>query len=324
MTRLLPLALAVAAMVPSARPMADARDRSTESVYLTAVASAGHLVGDLRREEVAVLEEGVPRDVSELAPAGPLTIVLLLDTSPSIAYVSKVDEIVGGMAAVLRAGDRMTIGRFGPDIVIDPVFTRDGAGLRDAARSAWDRERDYAGPSPLWDALNTAIGALESEPGRRVVIVVTDGKATGSLTTFSAVVRHAVLANVEVDAIVPGLPAPGLSGPRGLAPGSSGGRGLPGPRAGIPGVAGMPDTGLMRPWERPLQIADQTGGLAMNPGATDKDVRDRFARLMDELQAEYRVDFQPAARDGRPHTLSVQVKRTNVTTRARKSYIAPM
>ena len=68
--------------------------------------------------------------------------------------------------------DKARIGSFGKSIQLDPPdFTSDHEALTKILRN--DLQQD--GPTPLWNAVDTAIDKLLLEPGRRVVLVFTDG-----------------------------------------------------------------------------------------------------------------------------------------------------
>jgi hypothetical protein len=47
-----------------------------------------------------------------------------------------------------------------------------------------------------------------------------------------------------------------------------------------------------------------------------------FTSVMEELHRQYVLGFVPQTFDGKEHQLDVRVKRSGVTIRARKSYVA--
>src|SRR5262249_21076687 len=68
--------------------------------------------------------------------------------------------------------DRLRIGNFGKDIVIEPDdFTSD----RDALFKVLHGDLQKDGPTPLWNAIDRAIDKLLLEKSRRVVIAFSDG-----------------------------------------------------------------------------------------------------------------------------------------------------
>ena len=80
-------------------------------------------------------------------------------------------------------------------------------------------------------------------------------------------------------------------------------------------TADLPDPGLAR-------VAQETGG-----GYTEirfgQDLAAAFTRVADELHAQYLIGFAPPKRDGKVHEIEVRVTQRGLTSRARKSYVAP-
>ena len=72
----------------------------------------------------------------------------------------------------MLAEDRLRIGNFGTDIVIEPDdFTSD----RDALYKVLHSDLQKEGPTPLWNAIDRAIDKLLLEKSRRVVLAMSDG-----------------------------------------------------------------------------------------------------------------------------------------------------
>ena len=72
----------------------------------------------------------------------------------------------------LLPGDKARIGSFSNRIQIDPKdFTSNKRDLIEILRT----ELQDAGPTPLWNAVNVAITALQHQDGRRVILMFTDG-----------------------------------------------------------------------------------------------------------------------------------------------------
>ena len=54
-----------------------------------------------------------------------------------------------------------------------------------------------------------------------------------------------------------------------------------------------------------------------------QDLGAAFARVADELHAQYLLGFAPPKRDGKVHDVEVRVTQRGLKPRARKSYVAP-
>ena len=69
-------------------------------------------------------------------------------------------------------------------------------------------------------------------------------------------------------------------------------------------------------------LALDTGGGYFELGSQD-DLAKTFANVVDELHRQYLLGFAPPARDGAVHRIDVRSRRTDLTLRARKTYVAP-
>jgi len=56
---------------------------------------------------------------------------------------------------------------------------------------------------PLWDSMENVLDDLIQQPGRRVLLAITDGKDTGSKTLWTDVMFHAQIHSVTVFGLVP-------------------------------------------------------------------------------------------------------------------------
>jgi VWFA-related protein len=170
--------LAVAAGTVAAGAWQQPRFRAgtnTVSVFTTVQDAAGRLVPDLTRDEFEVLDNGKPQPLTVFAnDVQPITIVIMLDRSGSMMWnFSLVRDAAEQFVGDLLPDDRARIGNFSNRVQIDPeTFTSD---RKELVRILHENLQD-AGPTPLWNATSAAMNALESQTGRRVVLVFTDGK----------------------------------------------------------------------------------------------------------------------------------------------------
>lgn len=149
-------------------------DINLVSVYATVVDSAGQRVPNLTKDDFLILDDGVPRVVAEFSnEVQPITVVMMLDRSVSLeAKFSLERSAAEAFVASLGSDDRARIGSFNSLIRIDPgVFTSD----RDELIRILYLNLQDAGLSPLWNAAASAMNALVSQPGRRVVLLMSDG-----------------------------------------------------------------------------------------------------------------------------------------------------
>ena len=288
----------------------------TVAVYATVTDASGRLVPDLALDDFEVLDNGKPQRVTVFEnDIQPITIVVMLDRSESMrASFRLVEAAAEQFVYRLIPGDAARIGSFATRIQLDPRdFTGDRGEMVDILRT----ELQPAGPTPLWNAVSVAMTALLHQDKRRVVLVFTDGidrPMNGSSRNVSLgdVTRRAQQENVMVYAI-------GLTNRWTFAPrGGFGGRGSGslGSRRGGRGdvIEQKPDPGLAR-------IAAETGGGYFELSNT-ADLGSTFAHVADELHRQYAFGFEPEKLDGKTHRLEVKVRRSGLTARARRSYVA--
>src|SRR5436309_3084965 len=128
----------------------------TVAVYATVTNPRGRLVTDLTRDEFAVDDNGTRQTLTLFAnDIQPITLVMLLDRSGSMK--PNFDLEAQAAEAFVRAmlpADKARLGSFGTRIQIDPPeFTSD----RDTLLNVLRTELQSDGPTPLWNAVNTAI-----------------------------------------------------------------------------------------------------------------------------------------------------------------------
>lgn len=280
----------------------------TVRVFVTVADRDGRLVTTLAQENFEVRDDGKPQPITlfDRSPQ-PIRLIVMLDVSGSMeGNLPLLRAACAQLFARLQTQDGVRVGAFGHDVTISPSFSRDPAELNAALPQAIAPDA----PTPLWRALDDAIGAFGSADDRRkVVLVLSDGKDTGTFnlrqrpSSQGGVIDRAQREDVMIYAV--GLrsrgarPAPG-AGPGGL-------------QAML--LADLPDAGLAR-------VAEESGG-----GYTEirggQDLGAAFAAVADELHTQYLLGFAPPKRDGKAHDINVRVSQGGLKPRARKSYVAP-
>jgi VWFA-related protein len=288
----------------------------TVAVYATVTDPQGRLAANLTRDDFQVEDNGVKQELTVFSnDIQPITAIMLLDRSGSMKpnldlEVRAADTFVHGM----MAEDRLRIGNFGKDIIIEPEdFTSDRDVLFKVLRG--DLQKD--GPTPLWNAIDRAIDKLLLEKSRRVVLAFSDGvdepmDFSGHAKSMKDEMKRAEDNDIMVYTI----------GMEGLAPMQQqratqgfGGRGMMSPRRNDAQTMQKPDEGMAK-------IAAATGGgyfELTSPG----DLLGKFDRVIDELHHQYALGFVPQKLDGKLHDLTVKISKSGYSVRARKRYLAP-
>jgi von Willebrand factor type A domain len=126
-----------------------------------------------------------------------------LPNSPTLKS-NELRELVDQFAEVVRPRERFSVSTFREHVELGRDFTGDRNALRTSGRTRLDiPDRDITryGPSPIWDALNAAVEALKPLRGRRSVVLVTDGNASGNHLGVDDVAHRAADAGVIINVI---------------------------------------------------------------------------------------------------------------------------
>jgi VWFA-related protein len=161
----------------------------TVPVYPTVVDREGRLVPNLTRDEFVVVDNGRPTSIATFSNVViPITVVLLIDTSGSMSNkLLRVRAAAGNLVNALGSSDRLRVASFGGEVSVNPWLTNEKTILQRVLK-----EELWIGSStPLWHALDRAMVSLAGESGRRVLLIVTDGKATDA--EKRSTVRPAIL-----------------------------------------------------------------------------------------------------------------------------------
>jgi Ca-activated chloride channel family protein len=284
------IASLVLVVAPAAQQQPTFRSGTlTVPLYVTVTDNSGRLVPDLDKEDFEIFEDQKPRPVDLFQDeALPITIVVMLDTSGSMTL--SVDEVKNGAEQFLirlLPQDKGMVGAFNDKIQFTGPFTSDRDDLVGSLK-----DLDFGYPTRLYDAIDASMNELQNIDGRRVVIVFTDGEDTASKLSEGTVVDRARREGVMIYGI--GLESEYFNGQQ--------------------RVRSKPDRVLRK-------LAEDTGGGYFELKRT-ADLNTTFTRVAQELHSQYVLGFSPATLDGKVHKLDVRVKRTGMTARTRKTYVA--
>ena len=169
---------ATAAQQPSDQQPSFRSRSDLVRVFVTVTDRDGRLVTTLGQGDFEVRDEGQPQPivVFDNAPQ-PVRLIAMLDVSGSMeGNLPILREASKALFARLRPDDYARVGSFGRDVTISEEFTNDARVLAAALPDAIPPDA----PTPLWKALDKAIGTFgrESED-RRAILVLSDGKDSG-------------------------------------------------------------------------------------------------------------------------------------------------
>jgi Ca-activated chloride channel family protein len=295
-TALACLALSALAQSPSPSPAPSASPKPFTlevEVYVVSVTAvvfdkSGHFVKGLGAKDVTLLEDGVKQDLTYFREAAegtekiPLSVVLVLDASGSMKpNLRFLQEAASSFIQKLEEVDSALVVQFNDTIKGSAEFTDDTDRLEQFidALQAW-------GGTSLFDAVHYALGRVKDQPGRKAVVVFTDGADTTSRMSEQETVDYAK----SVEATVYGI---GFSG----GPGGS-------------------SRGFLK------KISSETGGEFFAPSNV-ADLVKIFGEISKELHNHYAFAYSPIKPpDGSWRTIQVKVDRKDTEVRVRKGYFA--
>jgi VWFA-related protein len=274
-------------------------------------------LNDLKQDDIQILENGQPQDIFTFKRELdlPLTMAILVDTSGSERFTLPLLKDAGGrfVDSVIRTGkDTVSVIKFEGEATVMQELTSNPARVRKAleeiAFTAAPPVSIYGGATPpinggsrqggtsLWDSIiATAADMLAKEPGRKTIIVLTDGEDTTSRMKMDEAINEALRAEVVIYAI-------GI---------------------GDPGMGGVNEGGLKK-------LCESTGGRAVIPKG-HRDLDNAFSQLEQDLRQQYLLAYEPKneTTDGAFRKIEVKLKNKTekeakeLKIRHRKGYYAP-
>ncbi len=271
----------------------------------------GQLAHNLRPEDFKLYEDGVEMPLSFFSVAQregqprPVSVLFALDISGSMtaAELAKIRSAMRAFAA--RLADRealLAISAFGMEVKTLQTFTD----KPEKIERAFDKLlREPNGLSThVYDAVDDGIRLLVRKAPRtrtrrlmkRAIVVVTDGFPAGDTVAPATVIERANAADVSIYTVI------------------------------LPSYSRLMASPERKPLPTPLDVSgltEKTGGSSVY--ATDPNFDALFRSLAEEVAATYILSFYPIKekrRDGRFHTLRVEVPRGYYARQSRPGYQA--
>ena len=272
---------------------------------ITVTDKKGLFVPGLTKDDFVILEDKVPQQIEtfsdDLSVTLPLYVAVLMDTSPSTAGKLRFQQesAMNFIQTVVRPRkDRVLFGTFDDEITLLQDFT-DKLDLLDKAVFS---VKKMGTQTALYDAIwQFCDEKMRSVPGRRVLLLVSDGEDTFSRATIRDAIDIAQRTETTIFAI---------STKAGFL-------------ATVPGVeAGQ----IMDKKDRELQtLAEETGGIAFFTGDM-LSLERSFTKISKELRAQYLVTYNPTNKsyDGTFRKIDVKLadRRGDLKVRTKRGYKA--
>ena len=168
-------------------------------LYLTATDEKGHFITDLKQDELTVTEDGVAQKIERFgAFAGerneiPLVLALVIDNSASmdgeIEQMRKLDLARdAGLSMLKELGplDRVKLVQFS-DTVTATELTSD----KQIIRNELNKMRPRWWHTAMFDAVASTTKELATQPGRKILLLCSDGQDNMSKTNLEEVIKIA-------------------------------------------------------------------------------------------------------------------------------------
>jgi Ca-activated chloride channel family protein len=272
------------------------------NIYATVRDRKGNPVLNLTRDDFILMEDGVRQTLTHFTSAKvPLTITLLIDASNSMNLGGKIDLARKGavdFAESIDPEDRLMVLSFNDDLQGPDAPIEDRSAIKARIESIQAR-----GGTALYDALYRAADRLAGVEGRRVIVLLSDGRdqaltdnEPGSLHLFEESLERAHRSEVAVYAI---------------------------------GLGRHLDHELDLRHERSLQeildtLARTSGGRSYYPERAGQ-LSGIYRQIAADLKTQYALAYVSSnrARDGRWRAITLRTKSPDLEVEARAGYYAP-
>lgn len=288
------------------------------NVFFTAADRHKRFISDLKREDVRILEDGVPQQIFTFQQNTdlPLSLAILIDTSRSEERTLPEEKIAAQafLEAVMRPQkDEAAVVSFTGESTLEQGLTGNVSRLRKAIERVEyvppsgligggvvvggtppisDSQQMLAGSTAIWDAVFTTSNEVmrdSAEHTRRAIILLTDGQDTSSQVHMSEAINSAV----KVDALVYAV---GI-----------------GDRYSY----GVDESSLRK-------ITEATGGRAYFP-RNEGELRDAFAQIQRDMREQYLIAYAPTnkTRDGSYRRVTIEITNPEVQRQSLKLTYRP-
>jgi Ca-activated chloride channel homolog len=277
------------------------------NVFFTAADKNKRFVSTLKREDIRILEDGVPQEIFAFQPNIdlPLSLAILIDCSGSEERTLPEEKVAARafLETVLRPDkDEAAVVTFTGEVTLEQGLTGNISRLRQAIDHVRfvppsgyigggvvvsgtppisGTQQMLAGSTAIWDAIwatSNELLSASAEHTRRAIILLTDGQDTISQVRMQEAINRALKADALIYAI---------------------------------GIGDRYEFGID---ERSLRkLTDQTGGRAFFPNS-ERDLHEAFAQIERDLRERYLIAYSSTnkMRDGSYRKVSIEILNPNV------------
>ena len=258
-----------------------------EVTQVTAVVhERGRFIKGLPVAAFRLLEDNVVQRITHFSAEGsPLELVIAVDVSESMTQaMPQLKNSVKKFLAALGPNDQVTLTAFN-----DNLFTLTRRDTTPAQRvRAVDRLQPWGGTA-LYDVMVKGLQQLSKQPGRRVLVVFTDGDDKSSHSTLQSVEQAVRSSDATLFMVALG--------------------------------SGVRNAKIKSSIER---LVDMSGGRALFVERSDQ-LDGPFAEIVEELSNQYLIGYESSntKRDGAWREIKIELPDHRYSVRARQGYNAP-
>jgi VWFA-related protein len=276
------------------------------NLFVTVRDKNKRIVTDMKKEDFKLQEDGQDQQIAFFSKevTMPITLAMLLDTSGSEQFMLGAIQDMGGrfLDRALKKGDEALVMSFDTDVDLLSDFTDDRGQLDRAIRKTRINAPTSGGminPGPVptshvtgtafYDAVYLACNEkLNTEAGRKAIVVVTDAQDEGSKVRIEEAVEAAQRTDTVIHILL-----------------------VADPRYGA-------NSGAAK------KMTEETGGR-MIVANNEKHLSEAFDQISEELRSQYTLGYYPtnAARDGKFRKIKLEMGNHDYRVLARKGYYAP-
>jgi len=247
----------------------------------TVKTKAGQIMGDLKKDDFELREDGVPQNVQVFSRDElPLNVALVLDLSDSIGpFLGPLREAANTALSSLKPEDEVALFTFSTEAELRVPFSTDKAQIAQQINAF-----KVGGATNINDGIFVPAKYLLSAPnkGRRVIILISDDVATYSGGEGT---RDIVTELIASDAVLYNLKIPGYNPP-----------------------GTMLHAAMEKGLDNIRKVMDQTGGEVFD--VQDVAHLDQvFRALIERIKTRYTLGYytKASAAEGKPHKLDLRL-----------------
>ena len=278
-------------------------------VVVTVVDDKGRTVPNLTADDFVVEEDGRPQTITHLASTAdlPISIGVVLDVSGSMqTKIRTAQRALDRFFSMIHQDDEIFLMTFAMRASVIADFTSDRTRLRTALMTGIN----LGSGTSLYDSLNQGLQKVkDGRNQKKVVLLVTDGEDTTSLTRFDKALQNIRESEMLVYSV-------GIKGAREFDL-------LADSVPGAPRSSARDNTSV--DMKMLNQFGDASGGRAweISEAAFGKKMDAVLDTIAAELRSQYSLGYYPdrPLKDGKWHKVRVRMKNPDYVARARKDYI---